>query len=265
MDDLNILIDRIKNKEKTLLIFDYDGTLVPIRDKPDLAVMSPMLSSALENIANSEFLKIGIVTGRSINDFKKVSGLDTSKMQVFGMHGGEIEIDGQAINHIYNPRTMSLLETFFVGLKEKCKEMEGILIENKKYSVALHYRLADEVTADKAIEFFNDLMMDCKDIDLFKIQTGKKVIELLPVEFSKDKAISKIIQSAQGYLPFYFGDDVTDISGFEEVKRNGGYAVGIKPLPFDGDFLVDFEVTQSELENFLINLSGAYTCWKPIK
>jgi trehalose 6-phosphate phosphatase len=256
MENLNSLTEKIKRREKTLLIFDYDGTLVPIQDKPDMAFMNPMLCSALENLSKLHYLKIAVVTGRSIKDLKKLSGLNTPDICVFGIHGGEIEVQGKIINSADNKKILDTINDISSKLKNRCNKMDGIIIENKKYSVALHYRLANE--PQPALDAFYDIIKEYEDGGLFKIQKGKKVIELLPLEFSKDKAVSGIIKANQGYLPIYFGDDVTDISGFHEVHKSAGYAVGIKPMPFENDNLVDFEIEQNELEKFLINLNSAY-------
>ncbi|MDD5020971.1 MAG: trehalose-phosphatase [Endomicrobiaceae bacterium] len=253
MENLNSLIETIKRKDKILLIFDYDGTLVPIQDKPDMAFMNPVLRKALENLSKSDCLKIAVVTGRSIKDLKKLSGLNTPDICVFGMHGGEIEMQGKIVNSAQNKKILTDIDDIFFKLKKRCAKIDGIIIENKKYSVALHYRLANE--PQPALDIFYDLAKEYEDSGLFKIQKGKKVVELLPLEFSKDKAVLKIIKTNEDYCPVYFGDDVTDISAFHEVHKFAGYAVGIKPMPFKNERLVDFEIEQNELEKFLINLS----------
>lgn len=258
MNNLNILIIRIKNKEKTLLIFDYDGTLAKIKPRPNLAKINPALRRALENLSKWDFLKISIVTGREISDFKKVSGLNTSNMIIFGVHGGEIEKDNKISSGLCDDKIIRVLRNFLNELNTKCVDLKGIIIEDKKYSVAMHYRIATELAAEKAAYIFNNLVEKYNVENLFKIQTGKKILELLPAQFTKSNAVNTIVQANRGYVPFYFGDDVTDISAFHEVKKFSGYAVGIKPLPFKSKNLVDFEITQDELEKFLINLNYMY-------
>lgn len=258
MNDLNILTIRMKNKEKTLLIFDYDGTLVPIQPSPDLAKISPLLCDALENLSKLSFLKIAIVTGREISDFKKVSGLNTKNMIIFGVHGGEIEQNNEISIGIYDEGIIKIIEDFFNELNNECNGLNGIIIENKKYSIAMHYRMANELITEKAVYIFNKLVKKYDIEKFFKIQTGKKIMEFLPAKFTKSNAVNTIIQANQSYAPFYFGDDVTDISAFQEVRKFSGYAVGIKPLPFKSENIVHFEITQDELEKFLINLNDIY-------
>lgn len=258
MNDLNILTIRIKNKEKTLLIFDYDGTLVPIQPRPDLAKISSVLRDSLENLSKLSFLKIAIVTGREINDFKKVSGLNTKNMIVFGVHGGEIEQNNEISTGIYDEGIIKTIEEIFNELNNECNDLNGIIIEDKKYSVAMHYRMANELIAEKAIYIFNKLAEKYNTENLFKIQTGKKIIEFLPSKFTKSNAVNTIIQANQAYVPFYFGDDITDISAFQEVRKFFGYAIGIKPLPFKSGNIVHFEIAQDELEKFLVNLNNTY-------
>lgn len=257
-DNLSIITQRIKKKEKTLLIFDYDGTLTPIQDRPELAKMDLQLCSALEELAKLSFVKIYIVTGRKIDDFKKVSRLDTLNIIVFGMHGGEVERNSKITREACNNKTLKTLKDFISDLEDKCKSLKDIIIEDKKCSVVMHYRLAKKTSADKAIKYFSELTNKYNINNLFKIQKGKKVLEFLPLQFTKSNALQTIIKSNKDYLPFYFGDDIADISAFKEVAKHGGYAVGIKPLPFKNKDIVHFKVTQNVLEKYLINLSNKY-------
>jgi trehalose 6-phosphate phosphatase len=254
MKTINSLLKRIKRKEKTLLIFDYDGTLVPIRNKPDAAVMDSVVRKAVENLSKFKFLKIAVVTGRSIKDLKKLSGLNTAGITVYGIHGGEIEVHGKTAENIENNKILKSVKNVYAGLRKKLSQADGIIIENKKYSVAMHYRLSN--APQPALDIFFEIVKKYEKSGLFKIQKGKKVVELLPCEFSKDKAVSDIMQKNKDYLPVYFGDDVTDIGGFKEVRKFAGYAVGIKPLSFKNDNLVDFEIEQNELKKFIIKLSS---------
>jgi trehalose 6-phosphate phosphatase len=258
MNNLNSLKDRIKNKKNTLLIFDYDGTLTPIVDNPSLAKLTTEVKKALENLSKLDFIKIGIVTGRSIADFKILSSIDTSNIIIFGMHGGEFELNKQIISLLTNNERLSVIESFAKDLNTECADYEGIIIEDKGYSVALHYRLADEITAQKAKDIFNKMVATLNKPDSFKVQVGKKVLEFMPIGFSKDKAVYGLIEANSNYIPYYFGDDITDIIAFKEVRKNGGYAVGINPHPVFPETVLDFEVTQSELEQFIIQMSNNY-------
>jgi trehalose-phosphatase len=252
MKKLDFLLERIKSKKKTLLMFDYDGTLSPIVDNPDRALLSYNLREALEALSELEFLSIAIVTGRTIETLKSLSGIETHNITLSGLHGGELEVENKIIGAIFDDDYSNILREICENLKNETKDFEGILVEDKKYSVALHYRNADEATAKKAVEIFNQEIANMQINDKFKVQVGKKVIELLPIDFSKNKAVAKIIESYQGYLPFYFGDDITDISAFEEVKKSGGYSIGITPNSFFSDVFLDFEVSQPDLEKFLV-------------
>lgn len=258
MNNLDSLKDRIKNKKNTLLIFDYDGTLTPIVDNPSKAKLKEEIKVALDNLSKLDFLKIGIVTGRSIADFKILSGINATNILIFGMHGGEFELQNQIISLLTNDERLNVIEKFSKELNEKCASYKGIVIEDKGYSVALHYRLADEATAKSAKDIFDKLVSIVNKPDSFKVQVGKKVLEFMPVGFSKDKAVYGLIEANKNYVPFYFGDDITDIIAFKEVKKHGGYAIGITPHPLFSETVLDSEVAQSELEQFIIQMSDNY-------
>jgi trehalose 6-phosphate phosphatase len=250
---LNLLKNRLENKDKTLLMFDYDGTLCPIKPKPHLAKMDKDLGDKLENLAEEEFLRLAIITGRSIKDLQKVSGIKSKHITISGLHGGEILNKGEIKITSATPKEIETIQKIEAELQEKCAKMDGIFLENKGYSIALHYRLAIENIAEKAINIFFELVHKYNKSGLFKVQKGKKVVEMLPSEFQKSTIVHNLIKENPDYVPFYFGDDITDICAFEEVKKSGGYSVGITPLPFAIDNLIDAELSQKELQEFFLN------------
>jgi len=104
----------------------------------------------------------------------------------------------------------------------------GVVVEDKKYSIAVHYRQAphlghavrDEVNAICA-RFSSSLV---------EILPGKSVIEVKQPSFNKGTAVRELMQHApfQGRRPIFIGDDVTDEAAFEVLPEfNGvGFSVG---------------------------------------
>lgn len=254
MKNLNLLEEKINSKQKTLLMFDYDGTLCPIKPKPDLAKINPKLARKIETLAKKPHLKIAIITGRSIKDFLRVSSFTSKKITVSGLHGGEILDNGQLTLKKRTPKEEQIAKNFLMDIQKQCQNLDGILLEDKGFSIALHYRMATEKIAEKAINIFRELMHKYNAEEFFKIQTGKKVVEMLPSKFQKSTIVKELIQKHPEYAPFYFGDDITDICAFEEVKKHNGICIGITPLPFEYENLIDVEISQENLEKFILQL-----------
>src|SRR3989338_7495772 len=87
---------------------------------------------------------------------------------------------------------------------------------------------------------FQKLIKENKLHNKLSVLKGKNIIEVLPQEVSKGKAIEKIIKLYLNYLPIYFGDDVTDISALKIVKKYKGISVSLNPhLKCKVDFLIN--------------------------
>jgi trehalose 6-phosphate phosphatase len=227
---------------------------LPDQTEPDLAKINPKLAKKIENMADKDWIKIAIITGRSINDFLNVSSFSSKKITVSGLHGGEILHNGQLEIQKRDPKEEQTANKFLLDIQKQCQNLDGILLENKGFSIALHYRMATEKIAEKAINIFMELMHKYNAGEFFKIQTGKKVVEMLPSKFQKSTIVKGLIEKYPKHAPFYFGDDITDICAFEEVKRHNGICIGITPLPFEYENLIDVEISQENLEKFILRL-----------
>nr|MDD3013800.1 trehalose-phosphatase [Candidatus Gastranaerophilales bacterium] len=150
-----IIYPKVKNGDKVLLMFDYDGTLTPIVDKPDLAKLDPEVKTALETIADATFVKVAIISGRNISVLKKLSGLTSKDISLFGLHGGEALIDGKICDYSSKAKKIKIQQICKI-LKNELELFNGIIIENKEYSVSVHYRLAEENTVEKILEIVSN-------------------------------------------------------------------------------------------------------------
>ena len=58
-----------------MLFLDYDGTLVPIAESPDRAVMPKEVKGVLAELSKAPKCKITIVSGRALKDIRNIAGL----------------------------------------------------------------------------------------------------------------------------------------------------------------------------------------------
>jgi trehalose-phosphatase len=241
-----MLLEKIKTKSKILLIFDYDGTLTPIVGIPSSAKLDDKVKDNLEILAGFDFIKLAIVTGRNIDDFIHVSNINSNNISIYGMHGGEYLLN----NHNVIDFSDDMKEQLLVFKKSitKLSLIPGIFIEDKVYSISLHYRFANR---EDSLHSIADFIRTAESLNLcqeFKFLKGKKVIELLPKSFSKINAVNDLIHKFNMYIPVYFGDDVTDIDAFDEVKKFDGYAIGVGRTAFNK---IDECITVKGLQNFI--------------
>lgn len=246
--DINSLKD-ILNSSKLLLMFDYDGTLTPITDKPEYAVLDLHKRELIEHIAAMENIKVAVITGREIADFVALSGIQSPHIEIFGVYGAEYLSNGQ-VHLLATENSVRKLNEFTYSLSI-LKSLDGIYIQSKSDSVCIHYRQASDATAEFALKkmynLFGSMLMD----DEFYLVHGKKVVEILPKKYNKGCVAASLVAKYHKHVPVYFGDDLPDYDAFKEVKRANGYAVMVGR---NAEQSVDFTVDIDELYEFLVRL-----------
>jgi trehalose 6-phosphate phosphatase len=220
---------RLRDAQGVLLLFDYDGTLTPIADRPSLALLPPETGDLLLHLNRQEKFLVGIISGRSLNDLTAM--VDIDGLIYAGNHG--LEIRGPGLDYA-NPEAFRLaggLGEVYSRLQCGLAHLPGVLVEHKGLTLTVHYRMALEAAAAEVEAAVAAATGPLVKPGRFKITRGKKVVEVRPaVPWHKGKAISKL-QSAypQATLPVFFGDDLTDEDGFEVVQDAGGLAVFVGP------------------------------------
>lgn len=218
--------DTIKShieKKQALLLLDYDGTLTPIVARPELATMDDATRNILRSI--SEKIPVAIVSGRDFVDVKRLVGLED--LFYAGSHG--FEIDGPGDIHIELESAKAVLpdlEKAEIEATYRLIEIPGIIIERKKFGLAIHYRLVNDNNMSHVHEAIDKLT---NKYDRLIMTFGKKVFELRPrIDWDKGRAVSRIAEVVFGNkndaFPLYIGDDLTDEDAFREVK---GWGFGI--------------------------------------
>ena len=134
------------------------------------------------------------------------------------------------------------VNTVIQQLKKEIGDIPGALIEEKKFSVAVHYRLVEEKKYLPKIERIVKQIID--NNSSLRLMSGKKVFELLPnIEWNKGMAIRWILDafkiSWDNASVVYIGDDVTDEYAFRVIVTRGtALLVSEKPQPSSADFLL---------------------------
>ena len=207
---------------KLWLGLDYDGTLVPIAARPEDARPTPALLSLLVQLARLPSVEVVIVSGRPLADLCAV--LSLPGITYVGTHGLEIRTA--------TGETRSLLPAgaFTTVIARLRREIEttitgrpGLVIEDKRHMLALHYRLASEEHAEQAVaQLLATVQAYQRRGVALEVLHGKKVVEVRPVGVNKGKAIQSLLeQGDHTILPLYLGDDVTDEDAFHALKGRG--------------------------------------------
>jgi trehalose 6-phosphate phosphatase len=204
-------------------LLDIDGTLLDLAPTPREVWVPPGLATTLRALHQRTSGALAFVSGRSINDIDLIFAPDL--FPAVGGHGAEMRLarDGEAEAMRAPPIDKELKRR----LATIAKLSPGILLEDKGYSLALHYRLAPH--AEKAIyEAVSLIRADLPNAPI-EILPGKCVCEVKQAGFDKASGVRELLRHApfKGRRPVFIGDDVTDESVFAAMPDLGGLAFSV--------------------------------------
>ena len=208
------------------LFLDYDGTLAPIVNKPEKAVISKETKELLKKLLDNPRFKLSVISGRSLKDIKDRVGING--IIYVGNHGLELEGPKIRFRSPFPSKYRTTLDRIKDDLSRKAGVVKGVFLEDKGLSLALHYRLVDKKQVPMLKTLFHEAVIYYLVKNEIKIKEGKKVLEVRPpVDWDKGKIISwllarqKFAVSNSLVMPVYIGDDMTDEDAFIALKNKG--------------------------------------------
>lgn len=217
--------------KSVVMFLDFDGTLAPIVDRPEHATLDADMRAAILRLA--QVATVAIVSGRDLDDVRRRIGIEG--IWYAGSHGFDIAGPGMARHeHAEGLALLARLDAAEQALRASLQDIEGALLERKRFSVAAHFRLTPEETVP-AVESAVDSALAAQPG--LRKGYGKKVFELLPaVDWNKGAAVLWLLESVgiggPHAVPIYIGDDLTDEDAFRVLSDRGlGLVVFAHPRP----------------------------------
>lgn len=205
----------------TALFLDIDGTLLDLARTPDRVKVPRELLRTLEKLTHHLSGALAFVSGRSLESIDRLFA--PFRPAAIGTHGGEIRgADGSIARS--QPLPEKIVEVF-TGLAEN---IPGLLLEDKRSALALHYRLAPEArpVLMSAMEKHARLF----ESERVHVLYGKSVIEARPMGVDKGTAVAVLAKQKPflGRTILFGGDDTTDLDVFRVLPQLGGsgFSVG---------------------------------------
>jgi trehalose 6-phosphate phosphatase len=221
-------LDEIKNKingQKRVLLLDYDGTLTPIVNTPEEAVLSKEMRSTLESQKDNPDSIVAIISGRSLLDVKSMVLLDG--ICYAGNHGMEIEYQNELYVHPDAKKMKHLIKKICKELEPMLEGIEGKIIEDKGLTASVHYRMVSSEEIPEVKRIVKSTIQPYIEKGNIKLTHGKMVLEIRPnIPWDKGKAVEWVLKSigadiSNKYFPIYIGDDRTDEDAFKIMKGRG--------------------------------------------
>jgi trehalose 6-phosphate phosphatase len=209
--------------DQSAILLDIDGTLLDLAPTPREVWVPPGLANTLNRLLARTSGALALVSGRSLNDIDLIFAPE--QFPAVGGHGAEMRIsqDSEAVATHAPPMDRELKRR----LAAIAKLSPGILLEDKGYSLALHYRLAPH--AERAIyEAVSLIRADLPNAPI-EVLPGKCVCEIKHSGFTKATGVLELMahEPFKGRRPIFIGDDVTDEAVFGIMPDLGGLAFSV--------------------------------------
>jgi len=243
---------QIRVCRRMYLLLDFDGTLAPILSDPQKVVLSERMSRVLRSLTKTSSCILAIVSGRALRDVRRRVGING--IYYMGNHG--LEISGERLN--YTNRTAMNYRSRIRQVSHALQPVEllGATIEDKGFTVTVHFRRAPTRNISAIITFVTALLREHPQLH---ITTGKKFVEILPrANWNKGLAVEWLIRQLGGGLPIYVGDDLTDEDAFFRLSGGITVLVSRRRKATSAEYYVN---NVTDVYNFLKVLSS----WVPLQ
>lgn len=202
------------------VFFDFDGTLSEIVDDPGAARLVDGADAALRALA--AVCPVAILSGRDLGDV--VDRVGVPGLWYAGSHGFELRgPDGAHHQNETAAAAIPVLAEAADELRSRLASIDGVLVEHKRFAVAVHYRNA----AREHVGAVTAAVREAGRRDRLRVTTGREVIELRPdIDWDKGKTLRWLTDRIGGaaserLLPVFVGDDITDEDAFAEISSDG--------------------------------------------
>jgi trehalose 6-phosphate phosphatase len=200
------------------ILLDVDGTIVDIAPTPDAVVVPSSLRAALARLVEHTDGAVALVSGRALADLDRLFA--PLRLAAVGVHGAELRPLGGTPRAVRSPPRLD------DALRRRLAALAGggVVLEDKGYSIALHYRAAPERAAQVRAAV-DAICAEPRPAQL-EILPGKAVVEIKPAGFSKATGVRALMTHPPfaGRRPIFIGDDTTDESVFAIMPDLAGTA-----------------------------------------
>lgn len=219
---------RLSRKRNMLLIFDRDGTLVPLAADPQGAVMPPKVRESANRLSSLKGVRVAILSARGLNQLSV--DFPGGGQILAGNSGLEITAPGN-INFLHPSAAHSrgMFDTAKMILHDRLPAQYKTILEDHGLSLCLHFHLTPGEMQEQVVQTFKYVQEKLPNLKVKRLPTS---FEVWPA-FHWDKAcgIEEILQQTNinptESLIVFAGDSVPDEPAFEWVNEHQGISIGV--------------------------------------
>jgi trehalose 6-phosphate phosphatase len=219
LENWGMVQQRLRSAKAIALFLDFDGTLAPLRPRPDDAHLPPATRTVLERLSRRPRLQMIVVSGRRQADV--CARIAIPGVRCLGIYGWE-----NGTSPKINPVDAQMLRIARQELAARLDKGEGPWIEDKGATFALHYRGSTRNAIREAHSALQQVHQRFNH--WLKVIEGNHVWEVIPRELKgKGDAVRMCMRRLKRCaLPIYLGDDTADESAFAVLPQGITVCVG---------------------------------------
>jgi trehalose 6-phosphate synthase/phosphatase len=210
------LVKDFDEAKRKLIFLDYDGTLVPFKEDPQMAKPTEELLKIIRKLSEDQKTDIVLISGRDKNTIQNWFGM--LNIILIAEHGVWIKKKNQdwimlkPLKNDWKSQIRPILDSY-------TDRLPGSFVEEKEFSIVWHYRRADpELGSFRAKELMDDLVNFTANTDVQVIQ-GSKVVEIRNADADKGTAGLHFISKKIFDFILAIGDDWTDEDLFKVLPE----------------------------------------------
>jgi trehalose 6-phosphate synthase/phosphatase len=216
---LDILAELDRGRRGPLsLILDYDGTLVPLKARPEEAWPDDEILRLLATLAGLPEVTVHVTSGRRRDDLERWLG--HLPLGLHAEHGLWSRAPGQPS---WQPRLRgkpAWLDGVRPRLEARARDVAGSFVEEKEASLAWHYRNVEDPIGDRAARALRRELAGALRPGDAKVVDGNKVVEVREASLHKGLPVTELADAQPGSRMLIAGDDATDEDMFVAAPRD---------------------------------------------
>jgi trehalose 6-phosphate synthase/phosphatase len=258
--DTDELIKKVRQARLVFLFMDYDGTLVPVVDKPEAAVPSRRVVDLLADMAIIPNFRVCVVSGR---DNRFLEAHLPRDITLAAEHGACIRRGGDdEVHYLVESGAYETLRENVIGImKDFEQRIPGSRVEEKEFGVVWHYRMADPIFGYQQALVLADTLGGLLERTPLGVLTSKKAVEVRHFGVNKGDAVRTLLEEG-GFDPardmmITMGDDRTDEDMFR-VNPSENISISVSDAPMVASYVME----QPELVDMLESVASSARGWQ---